>query len=130
MEHDKLATRLSLIIYKLNQGERLTIESLANEFGVSKRTIERDIARFSYFVGALAVAQSNKGVFITTSSFNKNAVEYASKLNSTTTLVLIDGEQLAKYIYDYSLGMQTKEIIEIKELDSDFWDFMEDDNTL
>ena len=76
------------------------------------------------FVGALAVAQSNKGVFITTSSFNKNAVEYASKLN-TATLVLIDGEQLAKYVYDYSLGMQTKEIIEIKELDSDFWDFME-----
>lgn len=82
------------------------------------------------FVGTLAVAQSNKGVFITTSSFNKNAVEYASKLNSTTTLVLIDGEQLAKYIYDYSLGMQTKEIIEIKELDSDFWDSMEDDNTI
>ena len=49
MEHDKLATRLSLIIYKLNQGERLTIESLANEFSVSKRTIERDMARFSYF---------------------------------------------------------------------------------
>lgn len=79
------------------------------------------------FVGALAVAQSNKGVFITTSSFNKNAVEYASKLKNTTTLVLIDGEQLAKYIYDYSLGMQTKETIEIKELDSDFWDLMEDD---
>jgi len=35
------------------------------------------------FVGALAVAQSNKGVFITTSSFNKNAIEYASKLNIT-----------------------------------------------
>ena len=49
MEHDKLATRLSLIIYKLNQGERLTIESLANEFSVSKRTIERDMNRFSYF---------------------------------------------------------------------------------
>jgi predicted DNA-binding transcriptional regulator YafY len=49
LEHDKLATRLSLIIYKLNQGERLTIESLANEFSVSKRTIERDMNRFSYF---------------------------------------------------------------------------------
>lgn len=47
--HDKLATRLSIIIYKLNQGERLTIEALADEFAVSKRTIERDIARFSYF---------------------------------------------------------------------------------
>jgi restriction system protein len=62
------------------------------------------------FVGALAVAQSNKGVFITTSSFNKNATEYASKLNNGTTLVLIDGEQLARYMYDYSLGMQTEQI--------------------
>jgi restriction system protein len=79
------------------------------------------------FVGALAVAQSNKGVFITTSSFNKNAIEYAQRLNNNTTLVLIDGEQLAKYIYDYSLGMQTEQIIEIKKLDSDFWDMMEDD---
>lgn len=79
------------------------------------------------FVGALAVAQSNKGVFITTSSFNKNAVEYASKLNNGTTLVLIDGEQLARYMYDYSLGMQTEQIIEIKKLDNDFWDMMEDD---
>ncbi len=74
----------------------------------------------------MAVAQSNKGVFITTSSFNKNAIEYANKLNNNTTLVLIDGEQLAKYIYDYSLGMQTEQIIEIKKLDSDFWDSMED----
>lgn len=82
------------------------------------------------FVGALAVAQSNKGVFITTSSFNKNAIEYANKLNNNTTLVLIDGEQLAKYIYDYSLGMQTEQIIEIKKLDSDFWDIMEDDKDL
>ena len=79
------------------------------------------------FVGALAVAQSNKGVFITTSSFNKNAIEYANKLNNNTTLVLIDGEQLAKYVYEYSLGMQTDQIIEIKKLDSDFWDSMEDD---
>lgn len=79
------------------------------------------------FVGALAVAQSSKGVFITTSSFNKNAIEYAEKLNSNTTLVLIDGEQLAKYIYEYSYGMQTEEVIEIKKLDSDFWDTLEDD---
>ncbi len=79
------------------------------------------------FVGALAVAQSNKGVFITTSGFNKNAIEYANKLNNNTTLVLIDGEQLAKYIYEYSLGMQTEQVIEIKKLDSDFWDSMEDE---
>lgn len=82
------------------------------------------------FVGALAVAQSNKGVFITTSSFNKNAIEYAKKLTNSTTLVLIDGEQLAKYIYDYSLGMQSEQIIEIKRLDGDFWDMLEDETKI
>jgi len=78
------------------------------------------------FVGALAVAQSNKGIFITTSSYSKGAVEYADNLNGTTALVLIDGEKLAKYIYEYGLGMQIEQIIEIKKLDSDFWDSMED----
>ncbi len=77
------------------------------------------------FVGALAGNQSSKGVFITTSSFTKGAVEYANNLNGVT-LVLIDGIKLAKYIYEYSLGMQTEQIIEIKKLDSDFWDIMED----
>ncbi len=43
------------------------------------------------FVGALAVAQSNKGVFITTSSFTEHAKEYALGLNGNTNLVLIDG---------------------------------------
>lgn len=78
------------------------------------------------FVGALAGAQSNKGVFITTSSYSKAAVEYAANLNGTTTLVLIDGNTLAEYIYQYSLGMQTEQTIEIKKLDSDFWDSIED----
>lgn len=78
------------------------------------------------FVGALAGTQSNKGVFITTSSFNKNALEYANTLTGIT-LVLIDGDTLAKYIYEYSLGMQTEQTIKIKKLDSDYWDIMEDD---
>jgi len=77
------------------------------------------------FVGALAGNQSSKGVFITTSSFTKGAIEYANNLNGVT-LVLIDGIKLAQYIYDYSLGMQTEQVIEIKKLDSDFWDIMED----
>ncbi len=63
---------------------------------------------------------------ITTSGFSKNAIDYAESLNGTTTIVLIDGEQLASYIYEYGLGMQLEETIIIKKLDSDFWDSMED----
>ena len=79
------------------------------------------------FVGALAVAQSNKGVFITTSYYSKGAIEYVDNLNGMTTLVLIDGKQLAEHIYDFGLGMQIEQTIEIKKLDADFWDSMKDD---
>ena len=92
----------------------------ARENSISRENIQN-------FVGALAVAQSNKGVFITTSRFTKGATEYATSLNGSTNLVLIDGVQLAKYIYDYSLGMQTERVIEIKELDADFWDRMKNE---
>lgn len=79
------------------------------------------------FVGALAVAQSNKGVFITTSTFSKGAIDYANSLNGSTTIILIDGKQLASYMYDYGLGMQIEQTIEIKKLDVDFWDSMKDE---
>ncbi|MES2485423.1 MAG: restriction endonuclease [Bacteroidota bacterium] len=80
------------------------------------------------FVGALAVAQSNKGVFITTSYFSKGAMEYVENLFGNTTVVLIDGKDLAAYIYDYGLGMQVEQTIEIKKMDTDFWDSMADNN--
>jgi len=47
--HDKIATRLGIILNKLNQGERFSIDDLVEEFNVSKRTIQRDMnERFSY----------------------------------------------------------------------------------
>ena len=93
--------------------------------------IENSIGRkeIQEFVGALAVAQSIKGVFITTSSFKNTAIEYVNNLSISNTIILIDGEQLAKYIYDYSVGMQVEQKLEIKKLDSDFWDSMKDDDS-
>jgi predicted DNA-binding transcriptional regulator YafY len=41
--HDTIATRLSIVLTKFNNGERVTIDELATEFGVTKRTIQRDI---------------------------------------------------------------------------------------
>lgn len=88
--------------------------------GISREEIQK-------FVGALAVAQSNKGVFITTSHYSKGAIEYVDNLNGATNVVLIDGATLAKYIYDFSLGMQTEQVVEIKKMDTDFWDDMLDE---
>jgi len=42
-KHDTIATRLSLILTKFNNGERVTVDELVKEFGVTKRTIQRDL---------------------------------------------------------------------------------------
>lgn len=42
-EHDSLAVRLTSILLKLNQGEPLDPQALAQEFNVTLRTIQRDL---------------------------------------------------------------------------------------
>ncbi len=49
-KHQKLATRLGEILRRLNDGERLTINKLADEFDVDARTIRRDLRERLVFV--------------------------------------------------------------------------------
>lgn len=47
--HDTLVYRLAQILVKLNQGEKLDPLTLADEFGVNLRTVQRDLnVRFAY----------------------------------------------------------------------------------
>lgn len=47
--HDKTAVRLTQILLKLNNGEKLDLYQLADEFKVTKRTIQRDLLeRFAF----------------------------------------------------------------------------------
>ena len=47
--HDTLVYRLAQMLIKLNQGEKLDPQALADEFGVNLRTIQRDLGeRFAY----------------------------------------------------------------------------------
>jgi restriction system protein len=71
------------------------------------------------FVGALAGQGAKKGIFITTSNFTKEALEYTPK--NETKIVLIDGEQLAQLMIDYNLGCTTHQTYEIKKIDSDYF---------
>lgn len=71
------------------------------------------------FVGALAGQGAKKGIFITTSSFSKEAKEYAPK--NDTKIVLIDGEELAEYMIDYDLGCTTQQTYEVKKIDNDYF---------
>jgi len=76
-------------------------------------------AEIHKFVGALHGKNANKGVFITTSSFSKNAWEYAEKVG--TKIILIDGHQLAQLMIDYNVGVSNVSCYEIKKIDSDYF---------
>ena len=77
------------------------------------------------FVGAVAGTPSKKGVFITTSDYTKGAMEYVESLNGSPTIILINGQQLTEYIYDYGLGLQTEKVLKIMKMDMDYWDAMD-----
>ncbi|MEJ2395566.1 MAG: hypothetical protein P8Z77_12510 [Candidatus Thiodiazotropha sp.] len=47
-------------------------------------------------------------------------------MHGSTNVVLIDGKKLAEYIYTYSLGMQIEQVVELKKMDEDFWDAMQE----
>ncbi len=72
------------------------------------------------FVGALAGQGAKKGIFITTSSFTRDALEYIPK--NETKIVLIDGEQLAQFMIDYNLGVTSVNNYEVKRIDSDYFE--------
>jgi restriction system protein len=72
------------------------------------------------FVGALAGQGAKKGIFITTSNFTREALEYTPR--NETKIVLIDGEQLAQLMIDYNLGCTPQQTYEIKKIDSDYFD--------
>ena len=79
------------------------------------------------FVGAVAGTPSKKGVFITTSDFTREAIDYVETLNGSPIIILMNGYQLAEYIYDYGLGLQTEKIFKVMKMDMDYWDSMDDD---
>lgn len=72
------------------------------------------------FVGALAGQGAKKGIFITTSSFTRDALEYIPK--NETKIVLFDGEQLAQFMIDYNLGVTSVNNYEVKRIDSDYFE--------
>lgn len=71
------------------------------------------------FVGALAGKQANKGVFITTSNFVQNALDYAHSVSQK--VILINGVRLADLMIEHNNGVSTVRTIALKRLDSDYF---------
>ncbi len=72
------------------------------------------------FVGALQGQRAKKGVFITSSTFTREAEEYASRID--TKVVLIDGQAIASFMIDFEVGVSTVATYAVKKVDSDYFE--------
>ncbi len=72
------------------------------------------------FVGALHGKRAKKGVFLTTSGFTNEAIDYVKTIDPR--VVLIDGPKLAQLMIDFDVGVSTAHTYEIKKVDSDYFD--------
>jgi restriction system protein len=59
-------------------------------------------------------------VFITTSTFTQDALEYVQKIEKK--IVLIDGEELADLMIEHNVGVATTQTFTLKRLDSDYFE--------
>jgi len=71
------------------------------------------------FAGALQGQRAKKGIFMTTSSFTKEAQDFASSID--TKVILIDGTELAELLIDHGVGVTRGDVYEIKRFDSDYF---------
>jgi len=105
------------------------IDGIINEDPLGLETIYLQAKRYSEvvigrpdiqaFVGALEMRRARKGVFITTSRFSKDALEYVSLIEKK--VVLIDGKQLAGLMIKHNLGVSVKDTYQVKTIDTDYF---------
>ncbi len=72
------------------------------------------------FAGALHGQRARKGIFITTSDFTKDAVEYVSRIE--TKIILLNGKRLTELMIEHNVGVSPVEKYEVKKIDSDYFD--------
>jgi restriction system protein len=71
------------------------------------------------FYGALHGQRATKGVFITTSTFTREAREYANDV--TPRVILVDGRELAGLMIDTGVGVTVTDSYALARIDSDYF---------
>lgn len=71
------------------------------------------------FFGALNMKNAQKGIFFTTSSFSKGAIDAAKHLGAR--IVLIDGDQLSRLMVEHEVGCRRENTLVISKLDEGYF---------
>lgn len=90
----------------------------AKRYGADNVVPSRDIRDFT---GSLEGHGAQKGVFITTSSFTKDGVEFAKRLQNKK-IILIDGKKLTELMIVNNVGVSTVVTYHVKKVDLDYFE--------
>ena len=87
--------------------------SLDNHVGI------REIREFA---GALDGKGAKKGVFVTTSTFARNAKTFVDSISIQKRLRLIDGDELTRLMVEYGVGVRDQWTLTSKRVDTDYFE--------
>jgi restriction system protein len=73
------------------------------------------------FAGSLMGERASKGVFITTSSFSKQALDYARDVPNVK-IIPIDGQRLTQLMIEHNVGVSVQQTYVVKKVDRDYFD--------
>lgn len=79
---------------------------------------EIDLVDVQSFIGVLSSVGISTGVYITTSEFSSEALSYQT--HGAVRCILIDGEMLAKLMIKFNIGVVTRKVFEIKDVDQEY----------
>ncbi len=72
------------------------------------------------FAGALQGQRASKGIFITTSNYSRDALDYVNVI--ATKIILIDGDMLTSLMVDHNVAVVRTGLYELKKIDADYFD--------
>lgn len=72
------------------------------------------------FAGALQGFRGKKGVFITTSSYSNDAMDFVKNIDSK--IVLIDGAELSRLMIEYGVGVGVQRVVKVMRIDGDYFE--------
>lgn len=97
--------------------DRLGLEKVYVQAKRWKNTVGRP--EIQGFFGALAGRRANKGVFITTSGYTREAREFANQVSDS--IVLVDGKRLTALMIEHGVGVSHK-LLRLPKMDSDYFE--------
>lgn len=71
------------------------------------------------FVGSLTGEGATKGVFVTTSDFSRDAMDYVARVQQR--IVLINGDRLARLMIKHEVGVRPRKTYVLRSVDEDYF---------